>query len=267
MSTEEDILIQDFIKNKLSEKERNELLQKMEHDESFREKVNFEKQLYLNLNDNEWSLSKDKNHSEVKEYEKLLKDESTLALKNTLHNVNSEYQKTQNKSSKFWLLYASIAVVIFLIGVFIFSPNKTIPTNELYVNYLKLSDLPSLVDRGKTDQILSTEAQKLFEAKQYDKTLDILINNGFEDVQKNKATIYLYIGISQMELNQFSKAEKTFDKLIHSKLMDAPKGTWYKALLYIKQNKIERAKEILSEIAKTPNNYKSKEASELLNLL
>ena len=267
MSIEEDILIQDFLNNKLSEIERNEVLSKMEVDPNFKEKIDFEKQLRLNLNNNEWSLSKNRNHSEVKEYVNLLKDESTVALKDTLHNVNAEYQKTQNKNSKPWLLYASIAVILILIGVFVLSPNKTIPANELYVNYLELSDLPSLVDRGKTDQILSTEAQKLFEVKEYDKALDILLNNGFEDVQKNKATIYLYMGISQMELNQFSEAEKTFDKLIHSKLIDAPKGTWYKALLYIKQNKIVKAKALLSEIAKNPNNYKSKEASELLNQL
>ncbi|WP_299216839.1 tetratricopeptide repeat protein [uncultured Aquimarina sp.] len=265
MSIEEDILIQNFLKDTLSDKERNEVLQKMELDESFREKVNFEKQLFLNLNDTEWSIGTNTNHEEVKEYEELLKSESTKILTDTISTVNYKYQLKQNRRGKSWFLYTGIAVVLFLIGLTIFSPFKT-STEELYANYLDVSELPSLVDRGNSEQKALIQAQKLFEAREYNQSLDIL-EKELSTVQKNKATIYLYMGISQMELGQFVKAEISFNTLIESKFIDAPKGTWYKALLYIKQNNIEKAKELLSEIAKYPNNYKSKEASELLDKL
>ncbi len=38
--------------------------------------------------------------------------------------------------------------------------------------------------------------------------------------------MYLYMGFSQMELNESNKAEKNFDKLINSKLIDVPKSKW-----------------------------------------
>ncbi|MHA7059173.1 tetratricopeptide repeat protein [Aquimarina sp. M1] len=265
MSIEEDILIQNFLKDTLSEKERSEVLLQMENDNDFREKVNFEKQLLLNLNESKWSISTNHELQEVKEYEALLRSESTKVLTDTISAVNNEYQLKQNRGSRSWLLYIGIAVILVLIGFTIFSPSKA-TSEELYVSYLDASELPSLVDRGNGEQKSLIKAQRLFESKQYNKALEILTAD-LDNMQKNKATIYLYTGISQMELNQFDNAEKTFDTLINSNLIDAPKGIWYKALLLLKQNNIEKAKEILSEIGKYPNHYKSKEASELLEQL
>ncbi len=265
MSIEEDILIQNFLKNTLSEKEKEEVLLRIENDKNFSDKVNFEKQLILNLNDTEWSISNAINHSEIDEYEKLLRSEDTQALKNTLQEVNTEYQLKQKRRNQSWLLYAGIATILVIIGLTVFSPFKTLP-NELYANYLDLSELPSLVDRGHSDQKSLIKAQKLFEAKEYDQSLAIL-EKQLSTIQKNKATIYLYTGISQMELGQFDKAEISFNTLIESNLIDSPKGKWYKALLFIKKNELSNAKNILHQITKSSNNYKFKEASELLNKL
>ncbi|MBW1298736.1 hypothetical protein [Aquimarina litoralis] len=266
MSIEDDILIQNFLKNTLSEEERQKILSKMEIDESFREKINFEKQLFLNLNDSEWSTSNAHELPEVKEYEDLIKSNTTQELKDTITKVNIEYQDIQKKRSKSSWIYAIAATIAILIGTYIFSLYNTTSYQELYANYLSISDLPSLVDRGKTNKQPLIEAQKLFENKKYKETLEILTKE-INTIEKDKATVYLYISISQMELNQFEDAEKTFDLLINSKLLDAPKGTWYKALLFIKQNRIEKAKELLNEIAKSSTNYKSQEALQLLEEL
>ncbi|MDH7445725.1 tetratricopeptide repeat protein [Aquimarina sp. 2201CG14-23] len=266
MNIEEDILIQNFLNGKLSEQERNEVLSKIEENPDFKEKVNFEKQLHLNLNHTDWSIGSNHSLPEVKEYEELLKDATTQELKNTLKTVNSDYQKKQIKQPRSWLLYSGIAAILLLIGVTIFSTSNNLSSEELYASYINHSELPSLIDRGSTDQTVLINAQKLFEAKQYDQALDILTND-IDSVQQNKAIVYLYTGISQMELNQFDQAENTFNKLINSKFIDAPKGIWFKALLLLKQNKIKDAKDLLMQIAKSPSNYKSKEASELLEQL
>ncbi|WP_025663704.1 tetratricopeptide repeat protein [Aquimarina megaterium] len=265
MSIDEHILIQDFLNNKLTEKERDLVLSRMENDKDFREKVNFEKQLFLNLNDSEWSISSNTSHSEIDEYEVLFRSESTQTLKNTLHIVNSKYQLQQKKRSQSWFLYAGIAVILIIIGLTIFSPFKT-STNELYANYINLSELPSLIDRGNSEQKLLIKAQKLFEAKEYDQSLSIL-EQQLSTAQKNKAIIYLYTGISQMELGQFDKAEISFNTLIENKFIDSPKGKWYKALLFLKKNDVSKAKNILFQITESSSNYKFKEASELLSKL
>lgn len=266
MSIEEDKLIQDFLRDNLSLEDKNKVLLKIEKDTDFRDKVNFEKQLFLNLKDTEWNFSLNTNHPEIKEYEALLRDEATQKLKNTLKQVNEEYQLKQKKSNiPSWLLYSGIAVVLVIIGLTIFSPFKA-STDTLYADYLDLSELPSLVDRGSSEQHSLTEAQKLFEAKKYEQALTIL-EKEFSTVQRNKATIYLYTGISQMELGQFDKAENSFNTLIESNLIDSSKGKWYKALLYIKQNNLEAASKLLTEISQSSDNYKSKEATALLKQL
>lgn len=266
MSIQEDILIQNFLKNTLSEKEKAQILSKMKVDKSFREKVNFEKQLFLNLNDSEWNTSNAYELPEVKEYEELIKDDTTKKLKQTLAKVNIEYQDKQKKKTKFRWLYAVAAIITILIGTYMLSIYNTASHQELYANYVNISDLPSLVHRGKNNKESLIKAQQLFEDKKYDETLEILTEE-INTVEENKATVYLYVGISQMELNQFDNAEKTFDRLINSKLLDSPKGTWYKALLFIKQNRKEKAKEILNDIVKSSTNYKSQEASQLLKKL
>lgn len=262
---EDDILIHNFLRNNLSEKERKEIMLKMEEDETFREKVNFEEQLLLNFNTSEWSISKNSDHPQVREYEDLFRDKSANKLKETLRKTNAKYQETQKPKTKSWLLYSGIAAITVLIGITLFSPSKT-STQELYTSYLSTSDLPSLVDRGNTSQQQLIRAQKLFEAKKYDQTLTILTND-LPEPQKNKAAIYLYTGISQMELGKYHEAEKTFDRLIESPLIDAPKGRWYKALLYIKNKESKKAKGMLLEITKSSTNYKFKEATELLEKL
>jgi len=264
MNIDDHILIQDFLQDKLSKEQKNEVLLRMEKNIDFREKVDFERQLYLNLNDNEWSVSTNHELQEVKEYEKLIKSESTQELKNTLNAINTEYQENQKKKKSLWI-YSGVAMVIVLIGLtFFLSPRAS--SEELYANYVDLSELPSLVDRGNNDQKLLLEAQKLFEEQKYDQSLRIL-KKELASTQKSKATIYLYLGISQMELNQFDDAEKTFTTLINSELIDAPKGKWYKALLFIKKKNIAKAKKLLFQIAKSPENYKYKEATKLLNEL
>ncbi len=265
MSLEEDILIQKFVRNELSERDRKEILLKMKEDHSFHEKVKFENQLFLNFNSKEWNAIENNDSHEVKAYEVLFREKASQDLKETLSKVNERYQNSQKSTAKFWWLSASVAIILILLGTTLFLSRKT-HSQELYANYLDLSDVPSLVDRGSNDSRLLIKAQRLFDAKEYEKALQIFINN-YKNPEQNKSAIYLYTGIAQMELNKYKEAEKTFDQLYKSDLLDAPKGIWYKALLFIKKNDISKAKEILLIISNSKNHYKKKEARNLLKML
>lgn len=263
MNIEEDILIQNFLKKNLSQQENDKILHRMKVDNDFYEKVKLEEQMFLNFNNDEWNIHTNTNHSDIKEYEKLLRDETTQTLKNTLNKVNQDYQQKQVKPYVSWLQYAGIAAVLIIIAVTIFWPSR-VSTDQLYADYIDLSELPSLVNRGENDKNAGLiQAQKLFEEQNYDAVLSILQ----KEIPKNKSTTYLYTGISQMELNKFEEAAKTFDQLINSKLIDAPKGKWYKALLFIKTNKLSQARDLLLELTNNSNNYKFEEATKLLKEL
>ncbi|MBQ0740130.1 hypothetical protein J9332_38200, partial [Aquimarina celericrescens] len=62
-------------------------------------------------------------------------------------------------------------------------------------------------------------------------------------------------------------AIKSFEKLLGSDTLDASKAYWYLSLTYLKINKVEEAKTQLQILSKNPQNYKYKEAKELLNRL
>ena len=79
----------------------------------------------------------------------------------------------------------------------------------------------------------------------------------------SNSNLYLYLGISQMELNQFEESQKTLNSLINSNLIDSEKGYWFKGLSYLKSNRINEAKIMFQKII--DNSYYSHlKASEIL---
>ena len=155
-------------------------------------------------------------------------------------------------------------MIILLIAIVPFVNNPSSST-ELYTSYINTTELPSLSIRGNENKDIRTKAQHLFEQKKYKEAL-VIFNNELDLSKKQTATVYLYMGIAQMELNQFEKAAHTFDALINSGLMDAPKGNWYKALLYLKMEKTEDSKVILNIIS-NKKLYNNQQADALLNEL
>ena len=69
-----------------------------------------------------------------------------------------------------------------------------------------------------------------------------------------------------MESGNLENAKTTFDQLIESDLLDASKGYWYKALLFLKKGEEQEAKVILEKI-KSESLYNSLKAGELLEEL
>lgn len=262
MNLEEHILIEKFLKGKLSEDEQKAFSAKREADLAFNEKVDFEETLYNSLNDDNWSFLKKPESDELDEYITLFKSDETTKLKSVLQEVNATYQNTTKKKSKIWIIYASAAVVTLLI-CFLVLFNKSSSHLELYASYLDTSEMPSLVSRGDESGII--RAQHFFEKGMYAEALP-LFNDSITESDQPKSILSLYVGISQMELDQYEDAEKTFDMLIASNTLNASKGYWYKALLYLKANEIDKTITLLRMIS-SESLYNYQKANELLKEL
>ncbi len=259
MSTKDNILIEGYIKGLLSKKEEESFLERLKSDPEFKEKVALEIEFFNALDDNSWNFIK-QNSTEADDYKKLLEEEDLQNLKKTLKQVNKELNTKTEKQTKVKRLYyyvAAVASVIIILGLFF---NPTISNQDLYINYIYLDDLPSFATRGSVNSYENklVKGQKFFEHGDYQKSLTI-----FESVLKEiktNASLYIYIGIAQTEKGLYKKAENTFDSLIDSKLSDAQMGYWYKALLYVKIDKIDEAKQLLNDIiSKSLFNYKKAE--------
>lgn len=134
--------------------------------------------------------------------------------------------------------------------------------DELYGNYSEYSNLPSFVSRSNAEENKLYEAETLFKSEQYKDALEIFQTNF--GGSKDEGSVFIYTGLSQLELKQYEQAESTFNKLIESDLLDAQKGYWYKALLYLKQDKVEEAKSILNQIVEK-SQYNHPKAKALLS--
>ncbi|WP_290702158.1 tetratricopeptide repeat protein, partial [Lacinutrix sp.] len=78
---------------------------------------------------------------------------------------------------------------------------------------------------------------------------------------------FLYLGVSQLELENYTEALKNFQKIIDSKTMDQSKGYWYKALTYLKMDDRENAIKEFEISAYSPKHFNHVEARELLKEL
>ncbi|NQY05306.1 MAG: hypothetical protein HRT68_03630 [Flavobacteriaceae bacterium] len=259
MSLEEDILIERFLKKQLSPLEQEKIVQRIQEDAEFRERVNFEKQLLETLDENDWSAIENSTSPEVEEYQALFSDEKTTALRNTLKEV-METNKTQENSTH-WFKYAIAASLALIISLSIFFSKES--SEDLYVKYLDMEELPSLVEREHEDKL--SKAYTYFENKSYNKAIP-LFEKIVQESNEQKGTLLIYLGISYMESNEFNKAEAAFIELKESDLLDAPKANWFLALLALKQSNKEDAESLLKEII-AKNRYNSDKAVQLIEEL
>lgn len=256
---EDDILIDNYFKGLLSEDEEKSFFERLSTDASFNEKFKLEEQLVNALSEDGWDFAKAPNE-EVKAYSDLLKKEELLRLKNTLSDVNSEFNTKKSNSTRKLFYYLAAACIVIFLGLQLFF-NQNISNQGLYKDYIALNDLPSFISRSDESNQLA-KAQEFFENKKYEKALHI-----FQSVVNSKnvsGNVLIYKGIAETELGQYNDAKETFDSLINSNLFDAQKGYWYKALLYLKQDRVEEAKSILNKII-DEDLFRNEEAKEIIN--
>ncbi len=259
MSLEDDILIEKYLNKSLSKEELTAFENRLLHDPSLQEQVNINKQLIDAINEDSWSFSSGHETEALKEYEDILNAPQLQNLKKTIDHIqdgDKETSKVIRLSN--WKRYA-IAASIVAIGLFSYFMLQAPSNEELYTDYLQLETLPSLVSRSDDSQLLA-QGQKAFEKGSYNDAITIF-NEAF--LTTKESGVYLYLGISKLQLSQFDSAEKTFDDLIASDLIDAEKGYWYKALLYLKQDNTERSKEVLNKII-SGDLYNVEKAKQLL---
>lgn len=260
--TEEDyILIENYLKGLLSENEKESFLKRLDNDNEFNEQFKLEAQLFENLNDSDWSFV-EKNTPKVKLYKALLEDDDIQTLKSTIAGVNSDFNNKPNRTNRTFFYYlAAASLLVFLAIQFFFNQNHS--NKDLYYEYASLNELPSFVTRNTVDSlgIELVRAEKLFETKNYKAALAV-----FEPILESTKTdvnLYIYTGMAQTELGDNKNAELTFNRLINSELSNAQVGHWYKALLYLKQDKIKATKVLLHHIV-SKSLYNHEKAKALL---
>lgn len=260
-------LAEDYLDGVLSEDEKAAFETQMSTNTELKEYTYLNKEMRTQYNDQDWVFIKDIDTKNIKELEGYFKSESASELKMVLKKVNSEFQSKNNdiQSKKSWYTFFGLAAsIILLVGYFIL--NNQTSSLDLYQDYNSWQELPSLINRGEGEYQILTKAETAFLNQNYKEAKE------FFTTYIKQSKIYnpnaeLYLGISQLELNNFEDALNTFDKLITSQTLDYSKGYWYKALVYLKMGDTKNAIKQLEIISNNSKNYNFKEANKLLKKL
>ncbi|WP_442267176.1 tetratricopeptide repeat protein [Tenacibaculum sp. ZS6-P6] len=259
MNLEDDILIERFLRNELSEEEKLSFLKRLEDDLNFKEHYLLEKQLFESLNEESWSFIDNVDDAEVKEYEELYNSAEVKAIREAIKGV-AKTKTTNNRSKVIALVSGFAAAIIFILASNIFL-KETVDAETLYANHIQLEKLPSFVTRSETENAKLIDAEILFKAKRYEDALAIF---SIELEENKKSAVFIYKALSEIELKKFDEAKNTLKTLINSDLIDAEKGQWYLGLLYLKSNNKKEAKKVFKKITKEKL-YKAKEAEDILD--
>lgn len=255
--------IEEYLRGDLSSEEVKNFEHRLKTDEDFKREFEFEKQLFETINEESWSFS-DPNSKKVNDYKTLTQEKDIQNLKVSLNKINKESSKHKKTKLSYILYLAAASVIIFLV-VFQFLKSQKPSQTELYYKYANYQDLPSFVTRSSSESYNNlVEAKEDFEQQDYQTSIDKF--SSVLDKKTGDARIYLYLGLANLELQQYDEAEKMFNQLINSDLIDHQKGYWYKALLYLKKGELESARNELNFI--TENQYYNHiKAQELLEQL
>jgi len=211
-------------------------------------------------------------HEEVtnsKAFIDFVESHESQQLKNNVQNIAQQFY-TSHKKNRFPLnrfLYwggGIAAIILVVITVLVF--NNTISKKDLYATYYDSNDLPAFATRGdvKNDLVNGVTAFKL---KHYDESillLELYVSTADADFDP---LAYAYLGFAYQNIGNSEKAISQFILLEKSNSLDNSRALWYKALVYIKQDDIIKAKEELSKILTDNNNFNYAKAKTLLKSL
>lgn len=258
---EEEELIETYLTNNLSDSELIAFEERLENDKDFFDSVQLEKQLFESLDEESLGYISNKGDTSIRAYKTAFESDATKDIKKAIIKAEEAYNQKPNRKL-YTVLYAAAASIVLFISIFSWNKIHESPSS-LYAEYIELSVLPSLAERGNkiNDELLN--AQRLFENKSYTETITIL-QEAIKDTTDHRAVKYVYLGIAQMESYEFDDAIYTFETLAQSDFIDAPLAHWYMALLYLKKEENAQAEIQLKKIIKE-NLYNKTKAEELLH--
>ncbi|WP_299219936.1 tetratricopeptide repeat protein [uncultured Aquimarina sp.] len=255
-----------YLRDELSIEDRALFEQLLQNDPELVKEFKVHQELFAQVDESVWiDKSFTPDIEEVKEVENYFRSAEAKKLKDTIAKVQANYQKKNNtsflKNRLFLSVLAAASITIFVV---LYTMNSNDSSQDLYAGYSEWQDLPSLTSRSDESQL--AEGQRLFEQKKYDESY-VLFKEYIKDKNELLPSVLIYSGLSALELDKYTEAISYFDQIINSDTIDQSKGYWYKALVYLKQDKKNTAIKVLEIILKDKQNYNFDKAQALLKKL
>ena len=240
-----DELIQAYLEGKLEGDDLAKMNREIIENPELAEEINKLKKLELGLE----GIGADQLRDEIRNWEKD-------------YRLKASNQKGKVRSLRTYYSVAAVILLLIVSGIVIYL-NQSPDYNALYAeNFTPYEDM--ILDRGENETSSEselTEGMEAYNNHQYEVAAQKL--SSYLTQNSEKPGVALYIGISQMELNHMLDAIKYLD-LAQQDPLFAQQAQWYLALLFVKNNQIDKARNQLSIISKNDDHYKRSEAKDLL---
>ena len=254
--------IESYLGGTMSSEEQSNFENMLETSSELKEELELYKEINFHLSEELWSdkvlKSNDHQKTELKAY---FRSEEGQQIANAIAEGAKVYKNEKPPKSFPFLKFASIAVVLFIVGFFSYYLLHKDSYADLYMAYNDQTDLPSLVTRGVT-----TEIQRgviAYQNEDYSAALQKFSTYLSQNPNPNPA-VYLYLSKTQLALGNSDNALESLETLAQSESLEKDKILWFKVLIYLKTENKELLKATLTEITSDASNYRYEEAKQLL---
>ncbi len=236
-------------------------------------------------------LMNDMSAGEIKKFEKLLLEDADLRKEFSFRRKTNEAileddiielreslnEITLNKNNnglvnfieshrKNLAIAATIIILISLSLSFLYPFRQSLDQlfNSYYNTYPALANVRSL-ENNEESEVLINESFDFYEKYNYKKASELFCEVLILD--NNNVVAQFYLALCELENNNFDKSEEYLSGLIQKKdHLFWEQSHWYLAMLYLKQNKKEKAKSVFKKIIDEEMVYKN-EAKSILKKL
>ena len=247
--------IERYLSGLMSPEEQTQFELQLKSDEVLKKDFNLYKQLNNAFDPSGWSRVD--SSIDTTKLDQYFRSQEAKEVKEHLNKAADTYFSSNKKSGLPRYMVAAMISILVVLGGYWFMGSGEVSFDDYYLQ----SDMPSLVSRADGESTLKNIALNYNEGdfKAALNHYEGYLNSGVDVNEK----VYLYGGMAYLQLGQSDKALTAFEKLSSSSNIDASKGLWFSALVYLKDNNIESLKKVLDEIMSDASNFKYKEAKAL----
>ena len=256
METKNTELIDRFLNGELKGQELKDFEERLKTDDLLQKELHLEKELNTVISDEDTLNFRE----EVIQVRENMKKED-LSNRNDINTIS-----LNNRNRQWYLVAASIVIMMGLTVYFAFFKEGSLTNDQLFADYYGPYEVSTAIRSdapAEHDQLI--RGLIAYEASNYEDAVDNFKTTLSNDPSNNTARFYL--GISYIETNNLSLAEKEF-MLINDQnsLLFGELAKWYLALTWIKmdsKDSMKQIKNLLQEIVSLEGDRKE-EAEKLL---
>ena len=235
-------MIDRYLFNEMGDQEKKDFENHLSQDDALKRKYNLQKDIQKALNETE-----------------------IILLRNQLDKIHYRYFSKNNIRiliPKITRVAAAVTIII-TVSVLVLLNNRKLENQAIYDKYFEPYESVVRVRSTSSSDNIVTKAMLFYDEGKYYEAAQL-----FEKILATDSTRIVenfYSGISNMEISEYQKANKSFSRIVNNKNNNPfiEQAEWYLGFCYLMTNKNDKAYNQFEKIA-TSNSFYKKNAKKIL---